>query len=93
MKIVGFEANNGVRLGVVFQQRHESIHLEARRMVQAGEIGEVVLARAQLALRLMQAGLQRRLLALQCTLFATQFADLFLQLRELLLQFGNLVTE
>ena len=43
--------NHGVKLGVVFQQRHEAIHLEARRMVQAGEIGEVVMARAQLALR------------------------------------------
>lgn len=44
---------NGVKLGVVFQQRHEAVHLEARRMLAAGEIGEVVTARAHLALRIM----------------------------------------
>ncbi|OGA00295.1 MAG: hypothetical protein A3H35_04490 [Betaproteobacteria bacterium RIFCSPLOWO2_02_FULL_62_17] len=44
---------HGVKLGVVFQQRHEAVHLEARRMVRAGEIGEVMMARAQLALRVM----------------------------------------
>ena len=41
-----------VKLGVVFQQRHEAVHLEARRMVAAGEIGEVLMARAHLALRI-----------------------------------------
>ena len=41
-----------VKLGVVFQQRHEAVHLEARRMVAAGEIGDVVMARAHLALRI-----------------------------------------
>ena len=34
----------GVTLGVVFQARHDGVHREARRMVQAGEIGEVVMA-------------------------------------------------
>lgn len=34
----------GITLGVVFQQRHDNAHVEARRMVLAGEIGEVVLA-------------------------------------------------
>ncbi len=43
---------HGVKLGVVFQQRHDAVHREARRLVQAGEIGEVVLARVQLAMRL-----------------------------------------
>lgn len=46
-------SENAVKLGVVFQQRHEAVHLEARRMVRAGDIGEVVMARAQLALRAM----------------------------------------
>ena len=41
-----------VELGVVFQQRHEAVHLEARRMVATGEIGEVLMARAHLALRI-----------------------------------------
>ncbi|MFM9969534.1 MAG: Gfo/Idh/MocA family protein [Burkholderiales bacterium] len=43
-----------VKLAVVFQQRHEAVHLEARRMVAAGEIGEVLMARAHLALRIPQ---------------------------------------
>jgi 1,5-anhydro-D-fructose reductase (1,5-anhydro-D-mannitol-forming) len=34
----------GIKLGVVFQQRHDNAHVEARRRVLAGEIGEVVLA-------------------------------------------------
>jgi 1,5-anhydro-D-fructose reductase (1,5-anhydro-D-mannitol-forming) len=34
----------GIKLGVVFQQRHDNAHVEARRMVLAGEIGEVVMA-------------------------------------------------
>ena len=37
---------HGVKLGVVYQQRHEEAHQAARRMVAAGEIGEVLLARA-----------------------------------------------
>ncbi|HUK59936.1 MAG TPA: Gfo/Idh/MocA family oxidoreductase [Stellaceae bacterium] len=42
---------HGVTLGVVFNQRHEAVHQEARRMVLAGEIGEVKLAHVQIALR------------------------------------------
>jgi 1,5-anhydro-D-fructose reductase (1,5-anhydro-D-mannitol-forming) len=42
---------HGVKLGVVFNQRHEAAHQEARRMVLAGEIGEVMLARVQIVLR------------------------------------------
>jgi 1,5-anhydro-D-fructose reductase (1,5-anhydro-D-mannitol-forming) len=41
----------GVTLGVVFNQRHEAVHQEARRLVLAGEIGDVVLARVQIVLR------------------------------------------
>ena len=43
-------ASRGVKLGVVFNQRHEAVHQEARRRVLAGEIGAVVLARVQIAL-------------------------------------------
>ena len=39
----------GVKLGVVFQERHQPTHVEAKRLVAAGEIGEVMLARVQLA--------------------------------------------
>jgi 1,5-anhydro-D-fructose reductase (1,5-anhydro-D-mannitol-forming) len=42
---------HGVKLGVVFNQRHEAVHQEARRMVLAGEIGEVKLAYVQISLR------------------------------------------
>jgi len=42
---------NGVKLGVVFNQRHEAAHQEARRMVIAGDIGDVVLSRVQITLR------------------------------------------
>lgn len=44
-------ARHGVKLGVVYQQRHEEVHREARRMVRAGEIGPVHLARVQVTLR------------------------------------------
>jgi 1,5-anhydro-D-fructose reductase (1,5-anhydro-D-mannitol-forming) len=40
----------GVMLGVVFNQRHHAVHLEARRLVAAGAIGTVMLARVQLAM-------------------------------------------
>lgn len=40
-----------VQLGVVFNQRHEAVHREARRLVFAGEIGNVVLAHVQIPLR------------------------------------------
>ncbi len=43
-------ANHHVKLGVVFNQRHEAAHQEARRRVLGGEIGEVVLVRVQIAL-------------------------------------------
>jgi 1,5-anhydro-D-fructose reductase (1,5-anhydro-D-mannitol-forming) len=36
----------GVSLGVVFNQRHEPAHQEARRLVREGAIGDVVLAQA-----------------------------------------------
>ena len=41
----------GVKLGVVFNQRHEAVHQEARRMVLQGEIGEVMLAQVQIPLK------------------------------------------
>jgi 1,5-anhydro-D-fructose reductase (1,5-anhydro-D-mannitol-forming) len=40
----------GVTLGVVFNQRHEAVHNEARRLIAAGEIGELRLAYVQLPL-------------------------------------------
>lgn len=42
---------HGTKLGVVFNQRHEAVHQEARRTVLAGEIGEVKLVHVQIALR------------------------------------------
>jgi 1,5-anhydro-D-fructose reductase (1,5-anhydro-D-mannitol-forming) len=42
---------HGVKLGVVFNQRHEAVHQEARRMVLQGEVGEVKLVHVQIALR------------------------------------------
>jgi 1,5-anhydro-D-fructose reductase (1,5-anhydro-D-mannitol-forming) len=42
-----------VKLGVVFNQRHEAVHQEARRMVLAGEIGEVKLVNVQIPLRVL----------------------------------------
>ncbi|HLI21523.1 MAG TPA: Gfo/Idh/MocA family oxidoreductase [Stellaceae bacterium] len=41
----------GVTLGVVFNQRHDAAHQEARRLVLAGAIGELKLAHVQIALR------------------------------------------
>ncbi len=38
-----------VKLGVVFQQRHDPVHQAARRMVQEGKIGDIVLVRGQLS--------------------------------------------
>ncbi|HEX4328589.1 MAG TPA: Gfo/Idh/MocA family oxidoreductase [Burkholderiales bacterium] len=40
--------SNGVRLGVVFQNRYHPAHVEARRQAQAGVLGEVQYASAQL---------------------------------------------
>jgi 1,5-anhydro-D-fructose reductase (1,5-anhydro-D-mannitol-forming) len=42
---------HGVTLGVVFNQRHEAIHQEVRRIVLEGDIGEVALAQVQIPLR------------------------------------------
>ena len=41
---------HGVKLGVVFNQRHEAVHQEARRKVLEGEIGDVKLVHVQIAL-------------------------------------------
>lgn len=41
----------GVKLGVVFNQRHEAAHQEARQRVRQGDIGEVKLALVQIPLR------------------------------------------
>ncbi len=40
----------GIMLGTVFNQRHDAVHLEARRLVADGAIGTVMLARVQLAM-------------------------------------------
>jgi len=50
-KAVAASRRHGTKLGVVFNQRHEAVHQEARRMVQAGAIGEVKLVHGQIALR------------------------------------------
>ncbi len=42
---------HGVVLGVVFNQRHEAVHHEARRLVHEGAIGEPRLAHVEIALR------------------------------------------
>lgn len=42
---------HGTLLGVVFNQRHEAVHQEARRLVLESAIGEVKLASVQIALR------------------------------------------
>jgi 1,5-anhydro-D-fructose reductase (1,5-anhydro-D-mannitol-forming) len=45
----------GVKLGVVYQQRHEQAIQDARRMIAAGELGDVHLARVQVNLRVASA--------------------------------------
>jgi 1,5-anhydro-D-fructose reductase (1,5-anhydro-D-mannitol-forming) len=47
-------------LGVVFNQRHEAVHQEARRLVAAGTIGDVVLAHVQIPLRGASTGAARQ---------------------------------
>jgi 1,5-anhydro-D-fructose reductase (1,5-anhydro-D-mannitol-forming) len=42
---------HGVKLGVVFNQRHEAVHQEARRIVLQGGIGDVMLAQVMIPLR------------------------------------------
>jgi 1,5-anhydro-D-fructose reductase (1,5-anhydro-D-mannitol-forming) len=50
-KAIAASRRHGVKLGVVFNQRHEAVHREARRMVLGGAIGEVKLVHVQIALR------------------------------------------
>ena len=50
-KAIAASRRHGTKLGVVFNQRHEAVHQEARRMVLAGAIGEVKLVHVQIALR------------------------------------------
>jgi 1,5-anhydro-D-fructose reductase (1,5-anhydro-D-mannitol-forming) len=50
-KAIDASRRHGTQLGVVFNQRHEAVHREARRTVLAGEIGEVKLIHVQIALR------------------------------------------
>jgi 1,5-anhydro-D-fructose reductase (1,5-anhydro-D-mannitol-forming) len=42
----------GVKLGVVFNQRHEAVLQEARQIVLRGEIGDVMIAHVQIPLRI-----------------------------------------
>ena len=50
-RAIAASRRHGTRLGVVFNQRHEAVHQEARRLVLDGAIGEVKLAYVQIALR------------------------------------------
>jgi 1,5-anhydro-D-fructose reductase (1,5-anhydro-D-mannitol-forming) len=50
-KAIAASKRHGTKLGVVFNQRHEAVHQEARRMVLDGAIGEVKLIHVQIALR------------------------------------------
>jgi 1,5-anhydro-D-fructose reductase (1,5-anhydro-D-mannitol-forming) len=50
-KAIAASRHHGTKLGVVFNQRHEAAHQEARRMVLEGAIGEVKLVHVQIALR------------------------------------------
>jgi 1,5-anhydro-D-fructose reductase (1,5-anhydro-D-mannitol-forming) len=43
---------HGTRLGVVFNQRHEPAHQEARRLVLSGEIGDIIMAHVHIAMRM-----------------------------------------
>jgi len=51
-QVVAAGSRHGVKIGVVFNQRHEEVHQDARRMVLRGEIGEVKLASVQIPLRI-----------------------------------------
>jgi 1,5-anhydro-D-fructose reductase (1,5-anhydro-D-mannitol-forming) len=51
IKAIAASRHHGTKLGVVFNQRHEAAHQEARRMVLEGAIGEVKLVHVQIALR------------------------------------------
>jgi 1,5-anhydro-D-fructose reductase (1,5-anhydro-D-mannitol-forming) len=50
-QVIAASRRHGVKIGVVFNQRHEAVHQEARRLVLQGEIGEVKLASVQIPLR------------------------------------------
>jgi 1,5-anhydro-D-fructose reductase (1,5-anhydro-D-mannitol-forming) len=50
-KAIATSRHHGTKLGVVFNQRHEAVHQEARRLVLEGAIGEVKLIHVQIALR------------------------------------------
>ena len=50
-KAIAASKRHRTKLGVVFNQRHEAVHQEARRMVLDGAIGEVKLVHVQIALR------------------------------------------
>jgi 1,5-anhydro-D-fructose reductase (1,5-anhydro-D-mannitol-forming) len=43
-RVLDAARRHGITLGVVFQQRHDNAHVEARRLVAAGAIGEIALA-------------------------------------------------
>lgn len=47
-RMIAAAEQNDVRLGVVFQHRYNTAHVEARRQVRAGVLGEVQYASAQL---------------------------------------------
>jgi|GEM_PF-4563197 len=51
-QVVAAARRHNVKVGIVFNQRHETVHQEARRMVLQGEIGEVKLASVQIPLRI-----------------------------------------
>jgi 1,5-anhydro-D-fructose reductase (1,5-anhydro-D-mannitol-forming) len=50
-QVVAAGRRHGVKIGVVFNQRHEEVHQEVRKMLLRGEIGEVKLASVQIPLR------------------------------------------
>jgi 1,5-anhydro-D-fructose reductase (1,5-anhydro-D-mannitol-forming) len=51
-QVIAASRRHGVKIGVVFNQRHEAVHQEARRLVLQGEIGGVKLASVQIPLRI-----------------------------------------
>jgi 1,5-anhydro-D-fructose reductase (1,5-anhydro-D-mannitol-forming) len=51
VKALEASRRHGVKLGVVFNQRHEAVHQEARDLVLQGQIGAVKFVHVQIALR------------------------------------------
>lgn len=51
-QVVAAGRRHGVKIGVVFNQRHEEVHQVARRLTLQGEIGEIKLASVQIPLRI-----------------------------------------